>query len=138
MTAVEGFAEVKIPFLAGRPFVEQLDLDLSARLANYDIDTVGNVFTYRAGVSWKPVEDIRFRLQYARAERAPDLTELLSPARGDTDSGLIDPCDGVDADTPGSLGDHCRADPGIATRSDERRVGKEGVGQCRSGWSTYP
>src|SRR3546814_18418797 len=89
ITAVEGFAEVNIPILAGRPFVEQLDLDLSARLANYDIDTVGNVFTYRAGVSWKPVEDIRFRLQYARAERAPDLTPHFSPGRGDTASGLI-------------------------------------------------
>ncbi|MGO1540899.1 MAG: TonB-dependent receptor domain-containing protein [Luteimonas sp.] len=114
ISVIEGFAETNIPLLADRPLFRQLDLDLSARLANYDIDTVGNVFTYRAGLSWRPVDDIHLRFQYARAERAPDLTELFSPARGDTDSGIIDPCDGVDANTPGVLGSNCRADPGIA------------------------
>lgn len=132
ISVYEGFAEVNIPLLANRPFAEHLNVDLSARLANYDIDTVGNVFTYRAGVSWKPIEDIHFRFQYARAERAPDLTELFSPARGDTDSGIIDPCDGVDADTSGSLGVNCRADPGIAAVIAENDVFETDLGSLLS------
>ncbi|WP_407353829.1 TonB-dependent receptor domain-containing protein [Luteimonas sp. R10] len=132
ISAYEGFAEVNIPLLADRPFAENLNLDLSARLANYDIDTVGNVFTYRAGVSWKPIEDIHFRVQYARAERAPDLTELFSPARGDTDSGIVDPCDGVDANTPGAIGSNCRADPGIVAVIEEGGVFETDLGTLLS------
>src|SRR3546814_19112230 len=31
-----------------------------------------------------------------------------------------------------------RAERGLAPRSEERRVGKEGVSTCRSRWSPYP
>src|SRR3546814_4634378 len=90
-------------------------------MSDYDIGTVGTGLTYRGGLSWRPVDDLQFRVQYARAERAPDLTELFSPPRGDTDSGIADPCDGVDADTPGALGANCRADAGIAAVIAEDR-----------------
>src|SRR3546814_20429784 len=129
-------------------------------MSDYDIGTVGTGLTYRGGLSWRPVDDLQFRVQYARAERAPDLTELFSPPRGDTDSGIADPCDGVDADTPGALGANCRADAGIAAviaedgeftagdgslfstnegnhRSEASRVGKECVSKCRSRGSRY-
>src|SRR3546814_14912447 len=101
-------------------------------MSDYDIGTVGTGLTYRGGLSWRPVDDLQFRVQYARAERAPDLTELFSPPRGDTDSGIADPCDGVDADTPGALGANCRADAGIAAviRAEERRVGEGCVRRC--------
>lgn len=110
----EGFGEVNIPLLRDKPIFQQFDLDLSARVAEYDIDTVGTVFTYRAGVNWLLYQDLRIRGQYARAERAPDLTELYSPARGDTDSGIIDPCDGVTEDTVGNIGVNCLAEVSIA------------------------
>src|SRR3546814_21018557 len=97
-------------------------------MSDYDIGTVGTGLTYRGGLSWRPVDDLQFRVQYARAERAPDLTELFSPPRGATDSGIADPCDGVDADTPGALGANCRAD----ARYAERRVGEECVRSRRS------
>src|SRR3546814_11481132 len=93
-------------------------------MSDYDIGTVGTGLTYRGGLSWRPVDDLQFRVQYARAERAPDLTELFSPPRGDTDSGIADPCDGVDADTPGALGANCRADAGIA--AVDRKSGVQG------------
>src|SRR3546814_2715263 len=116
---VTGVQTCALPiFIADQPFFRSLDLDLSARVADYDIGTVGTVLTYRGGLSWRPVDDLQFRVQYARAERAPDLTELFSPPRGDTDSGIADPCDGVDADTPGALGANCRADRSEEHTSD--------------------
>lgn len=128
ISAFEGFAELQIPLLADQPFFKTLDLDVSARVAEYDIQTVGTVFTYRGGLSWRPVDDIQFRVQYARAERAPDLTELFSPPRGDTDSGISDPCDGVTATTPGAVGANCRADPGIAAM-----IAEDGVFESEEG-----
>lgn len=132
ISAYEGFGELSIPLLTQQPLFQQLDLNLSARLAHYDIDTVGTVFTYRGGLSWRPVDDLRFRVQYARAERAPDITELFSPARGDTDSGIIDPCDGVDATTPGTVADNCRASPAIAAAIAEEGVFETDLGSLLS------
>src|SRR3546814_13151439 len=40
-----------------------------------------------------------------------------------------------DAELAAAAGVRCGE--GIFVRSEERRVGKEGVGKCRSGWSPY-
>jgi len=112
ITAVEGFAEVSVPLLSEQPFAHLLALDASARVAHYDIEAVGTVFSYRAGVQWAPIPDIRFRAQYARAQRAPDLTELFSPPRGDFDS-ATDICNGVTPTSTGRIAQNCLSDPGI-------------------------
>ena len=112
ISATESFAEISVPLLADRPFFELLTVDASARVARYDIDRVGTVFSYRGGVQWAPVRDLRFRAQYARAQRAPDLTELFSPPRGDFDT-VVDICDNVTPTTPGQIAINCRAEPGI-------------------------
>lgn len=113
----ETFGEVDIPIIA-----DQLSLQLAARYANYS--TIGSVFSYNIGGSWQPIDDIRFRAQYSRSQRAPTLTEFFSPARGDFDS-LRDPCDGLMPDgsgitpAPGStasadvIAANCLAEPGI-------------------------
>src|SRR3546814_14111578 len=55
IAAFEGFAELQVPLIADQPFFRSLDLDLSARVADYDIGTVGPVLPYRGGLSWRPV-----------------------------------------------------------------------------------
>lgn len=90
---VEGFAEVDIPILR-----DQLNFQAAARVGDYD--TIGTIFSYNVGAVWAPFEDIRFRTQYSRSQRAPNLSELFSPPRQDSDS-LSDPCEGLQPDGSG-------------------------------------
>ena len=103
----EGFTEMAFPL------TDKLDLEISARVANYSPSGVDLIFSYTAGMIWEPVEGYRLRGNYARAQRAPTLAELYSPPRGDYDS-INDICDGVTAtsDDPGHA--NCRLEPGIA------------------------
>lgn len=112
IAAMEGFGELNIPLLTDQPFFRLLSLDVSARVADYDIRSVGTVFSYRAGLQWAPVNDLRLRAQFARAQRAPDLAELYSPPRGDFDT-VRDVCDGVSPTTAGRIAARCLEDPGI-------------------------
>lgn len=112
ISAVEGFAEVSVPILRGRPGVELLSVDASARAAHYSIDRVGWVFSWRGAIQYAPVPDVRFRAQYARAQRAPDIAEIFSPPRGNFEA-ATDLCDGVTPTTQGRIAAGCRQDPGI-------------------------
>jgi len=107
----EAFVEFNVPLLADRPGFKSLDLATAFRLADYS--TIGNVSSWNLGLSYAPNEHIRFRGQISQAQRAPDITELFSPQRSDFDS-FNDPCDGVTADTTGTVANNCRADAGIA------------------------
>ena len=109
---VEGYGEVTVPLLRDAPFAYSLSVDGSARGARYNIDQVGTVFSFRGGAQWAPVQDLRFRAQYARAQRAPDIAELYSPPRGNFEA-ATDVCSGVTPTTAGRLAAGCRADPGI-------------------------
>lgn len=109
----EGFVEATVPLLRDAPFARSLTLDLAGRVADYGRSNVGTVFSYRAGLNWQPVEDLRFRAQYGTAVRAPDLSELFSPPRDDADT-VIDICNGVTATTAGTVAANCRRVPGIA------------------------
>ena len=120
ISVFEGFVETTIPVVVDQPLFNSLTVDGSLRVASYDIDNVGTVVSYTAGLQWEPFQDIRFRGQYSRAQRAPDLAELFSPPRGDFDN-VTDICNGVtetSTDTDESdlqiVADNCRADPGIA------------------------
>jgi outer membrane receptor protein involved in Fe transport len=111
-SVTEAFVEFNAPLIADKPGIMALDLATAFRAADYD--TIGNVASWNFGLSYAPVEDIRFRAQISQAQRAPDITELFSPQRSDFDS-FNDPCDGVTAATTGTIADNCRQDPGIAS-----------------------
>ena len=111
--AKEAFAEISIPLLRDQPFAEQLTVDGAIRVGDYNITNVGSVLSYRFGGEWAPTEDIRFRTQYARAQRAPTVTNLYSPLRDDADE-VVDLCNGVTATTDGTIAANCRSIPAIA------------------------
>lgn len=69
--------------------------------------------SYKLGLTWQPVEGYMVRANYARAQRAPTITELMSPPRGDFDS-FDDICDGVSATSTSAGHDKCRLEPSIA------------------------
>ncbi len=68
--------------------MRSLDLNVAARFTDYS--TSGNVTTWKAGLTYEPVQSIRFRGTISRDIRAANITELFSgPSLGQ--SNLIDP-----------------------------------------------
>ena len=85
----EGFTEVRLPLVDHAPGAETLALEGGYRYSSY---TVGfNTNTYKFGVEWAPVRDVRFRGSYQRAVRAPNIGELYTPQAVLLD-GSQDPC----------------------------------------------
>jgi iron complex outermembrane recepter protein len=57
------------------PFADQLGLDLAYRYSDYDTLTTD---TYKIGLDWAPIEDVRFRGSFQRAIRAANIVELFT------------------------------------------------------------
>jgi iron complex outermembrane receptor protein len=107
----ELFGEIDIPLLKGLPFVNSLSLQGAARYSDYS--TIGTVFSWNAGAEYSPVRGLRFRGNYAVANRAPNINELFSSA-SETFPSVQDPCDGVTAASTGTYANACRQIPAIA------------------------
>jgi iron complex outermembrane receptor protein len=71
----EAFIEAAVPLVKDVPLINELNLDLGYRISEYS--SVGTTETYKLGGDWKPIESLRFRGQYQRADRAPNLNELF-------------------------------------------------------------
>ena len=85
----EFFTEVDVPLITNRPGIESLNFTGAFRMSDYS--TIGTAQTYAAGFGWEPVEDVRFRAQYNRAVRAPNVGDLFAPATNGF-PGAQDPC----------------------------------------------
>jgi outer membrane receptor protein involved in Fe transport len=66
----EGYVELLVPVLEG--------LDLNGAVRGTDYSTSGFVTTWKAGVTYQPIPDIRFRATRSRDIRAPNLGELFT------------------------------------------------------------
>jgi outer membrane receptor protein involved in Fe transport len=75
VTVKEAYAEVAIPVLKDLPFAQSLDLNGAARITDYS--TSGRVVTWKAGLSYVPFEDLRFRTTVSRDITAPSLYQLF-------------------------------------------------------------
>jgi iron complex outermembrane recepter protein len=109
----EIFTETDVPILKDVPFAKELTVGGAWRWSQYNTQGITNAYTGRA--SWAPFDDLRFRGQYARAVRAPNINELFAPG-GDDYSSVSDPCNGVTATSTGTVAMNCLADPYIAAR----------------------
>jgi len=107
---LDAFLEARAPLLKDAPFAKSLVLSGAVRAGDYS--TVGNTTSWTGALEWAPVSDLRFRATQARAVRAPNINELYSPP-SQTFPTVSDPCAGVTAATPGTLGERCRAAPGV-------------------------
>lgn len=72
----EAFAEIDVPVLKDTPFFQSLNLNAAARVTDYS--TSGTVVTWKAGATWRPVEDVLLRGTYSRDIRAPALFDLFA------------------------------------------------------------
>lgn len=108
----EVFGELELPFFADVPFADLLTVKGSARYSDYSLDNVGGVFTWAVDGIYRPVPDISFRGSYAKAVRAPNITNLFSPTTPATFR-PIDPCDAAQINrgpNPSIRLANCRAD----------------------------
>jgi len=83
----EAFTEVNIPIADDLPFAKQVAFTAGYRYSKYTLGFTTN--TYKFGVEWAPVEDIRFRGNFNQSVRAPNISELFSAATV-TPGGSID------------------------------------------------
>lgn len=86
----EAFVEVRLPLLADMMLAQDLSLSGSYRLGEYS--TIGSSEAWSVGVSWTPIDDIRFRAVRSSTVRAPNIGELFSPESAATFR-PVDPCD---------------------------------------------
>ena len=84
----EGFLETVIPLAVDQAWAKKLDLNAAVRATKYS--TSGNVTTWKAGLTFTPIEDLTFRATRSRDIRAPALSELFATGIAGT-STLLDP-----------------------------------------------
>jgi outer membrane receptor protein involved in Fe transport len=85
----EGFVETIVPLLKDTPFFHALDLNGAFRYTDYK--NSGGVSTWKLGVSWSPIADLRLRGTRSRDIRAPNLFELFAGPVNAFQPGLTDP-----------------------------------------------
>jgi outer membrane receptor protein involved in Fe transport len=132
------FTELRVPLVQDAAFADQLGLELAYRYSDYDPLTTD---TYKIGLDWAPVQDVRFRGSYQRAIRAPNVVELFTAQGFNLFDLNGDPC-GWNLNTPNpstddknstapvpqALRDACIAD-GVPAANVGRRVLDSPAGQ---------
>ncbi|HUO78915.1 MAG TPA: TonB-dependent receptor [Steroidobacteraceae bacterium] len=88
----EVFAEMNLPLVDGKPGAQVLAFDAGYRYSDYSLGFKTN--TYKFGLEWSPVNDVRLRGSFARAVRAPNVGELYTAQSVGLD-GNTDPCAGA-------------------------------------------
>jgi len=88
----EGFTELRLPIVTHATGAEDLSFEGGYRYSKYSENF--NTNTYKLGLEWAPVRDVRLRASYQRAVRAPNIGELFPPQAVLLD-GSIDPCAGA-------------------------------------------
>jgi iron complex outermembrane recepter protein len=89
----EIFVEGRMPLIDNMPGAQMLAVDAGYRYSDYSEGWKTN--TYKFGVEWSPIDEVRLRGSFARAVRAPNVVELFSPASVGLDGSIgADPCSG--------------------------------------------
>lgn len=87
----EIYFETRVPLLEDKAFARLLEVEAGYRYSDYDLS--GGVDTYKVGMQWAPIDDVRFRASYNHAIRAPGLVELyVSQTVTQTSDVAVDPC----------------------------------------------
>lgn len=79
-TVREAFLETVVPLVKDVPLFQSVDLSGAVRATDYS--TSGNVETWKVGLNWALIDDIRFRGSLSHDIRAPNLEELFSNGSG--------------------------------------------------------
>ena len=88
----EGAAEVVVPLASNTSFAEAWDFNGAVRTTDYS--TSGFVVTWKAGTTYTPISDVKFRVTRSRDIRAPNLNELYAAGTGSQVNLPLDPFNG--------------------------------------------
>lgn len=94
----EAFGEIIAPIVEDKPMFHSLTLEAGLRYSTYTVKgatSQNQTTTWKAGGSWEPVESLKFRGNYSRAVRAPNIGELFTPQTVGLTNLSIDPCAGA-------------------------------------------
>ncbi len=89
LNVTEGFVETVVPLARNQEWAQELDLNAAVRATSYS--TSGYVTTWKGGLTWRPVDDLRFRVTRSRDIRAPSLGELFTAGQTGSGGVLLDP-----------------------------------------------
>ncbi len=101
----ELFFEGRVPLAQDQTGFESLSLDTAYRYSDYDDFSTD---TYKVGLEWAPVADVRFRASYQRAVRAANIVELFTAQGFNLFDADGDPC-GTAAPNPNASQADCIA-----------------------------
>lgn len=90
-TVKEVYGEVRVPLLADKPFAKSLSVSGAFRRSDYDVASVGKVWTSSIGSEWAPTRALTFRAQKQKSIRAPNVGELFG-GQGTNGPTATDPC----------------------------------------------
>ncbi|HEX5264801.1 MAG TPA: TonB-dependent receptor [Phenylobacterium sp.] len=85
----EAYGELRVPVIKDTPFIYRLDATVAARW--FDYSTSGSDSTWKAGMNWKPVDEVLVRGSWGQGFRAPSIGELFGSASR-FDQEITDPC----------------------------------------------
>jgi outer membrane receptor protein involved in Fe transport len=85
----EVFGETRVPIINDKPGFYDLAFEAGYRYSSYNTGFDTNTFKF--GLEWAPVQDIKFRGGYNRAIRAPSIGDLYAPSTIGA-GGAADPC----------------------------------------------
>jgi iron complex outermembrane receptor protein len=81
----EMFTEERLPLAKDLPGVKSLDVEAGYRYSSYSSGFDTN--TFKVGITWSPISDVRLRGSYNRAVRVPNVAELSAPPVVELDAG---------------------------------------------------
>ena len=97
----ELFFEGRIPLAQDKAFAESLSFDTAYRYSDYG-DGV-QTDTYKLGLEWAPIADVRLRGSYQRAVRAANIVELFTAQGFNLFDATGDPCGAAARDPEASV-----------------------------------
>jgi outer membrane receptor protein involved in Fe transport len=103
---LEGFMEARLPIAQDQAYAESLSFDTAYRYSDYN--TGQQTDTYKFGLEWAPVADVRLRGSYQRAVRAANIVELFTATGFNLFDAPGDPC-GIAAPDPAASAEECIA-----------------------------
>jgi len=107
----EAFVEVLVPLMKDQPLAKDLDLNAAIRYADYS--SSGGVASWKVGLTYAPIDQVRFRGTRSRDVRAANINELYAPLNGPV-AAIRDPVKGTNQNTPALASGNPDLDPELA------------------------
>ncbi|MCK9538752.1 TonB-dependent receptor plug domain-containing protein [Dokdonella sp.] len=102
----EYYLEIDVPVLKDLPLARELSFNVAARYS--DFSTFGDTTNGKFSLTWKPIDDLMIRGNYAEGFRAPTIGDLFGGISGTFDF-YTDPCDAShEASTNPAVAQRCQ------------------------------